>query len=108
MTGCGRGFQSTGYCDWEEAMQDGRIAWTNSQWVIAHISHHQDRPRLFVHKEVDQESPRLYCFICDSRVQYEVSTSSASFDLGLPLFDCLFKPLISLIYHKLCMFNSSD
>ena len=54
MTGCGRGFQSTGYCDWEEAMQDGRIAWTNSQWVIAHISHHQDRPRLFVHKEVDQ------------------------------------------------------
>ena len=54
MTGCRRGFQSKGYCDWEEAMQDGRIAWTNSQWVVAHISHHQDRPRLFVHKEVDQ------------------------------------------------------
>ena len=66
MTGCGRGFQSTGYCDWEEAMQDGRIAWTNSQWVVAHISHHQDRPRLFVHKEVDQESQRLYCFICEN------------------------------------------
>ena len=54
LTGCGRGFQSTGYCDWEEAMQDGRIAWTNSQWVVAHISHNQDRPRLFVHKEVDK------------------------------------------------------
>ena len=26
---CGR---KDGYCDWEKALQDGRIAWTNSQW----------------------------------------------------------------------------
>jgi hypothetical protein len=35
MYGCRRGFQRKRYFDWEEAMQDGRIAWTNSQWVIA-------------------------------------------------------------------------
>lgn len=53
MTGCGRGFQGTGYCDWEEAMQDGRIAWTNSQWVVAHLHPSQERD-LFTHVEVDK------------------------------------------------------
>ena len=37
MYGCRRGFQRSKYFDWEEAMQDGRIEWTNSQWVIASI-----------------------------------------------------------------------
>ena len=46
---CGR---TDGYCDWEKAMQDGRIAWTNSQWVIAHIT--RDGGQLFYHKEVDK------------------------------------------------------
>jgi len=35
MYGCRRGFQDSRYFDWEEAMQDGRIAWSESQWVIA-------------------------------------------------------------------------
>ena len=40
------------YCDWEKATQDGRVAWTNSQWVIAHITRHEGH--LFDHKEVDK------------------------------------------------------
>ena len=40
------------YCDWEKATQDGRVAWTNSQWVIAHITRHDGH--LFDHKEVDK------------------------------------------------------
>jgi len=51
MYGCREGFQEKGYCDWEEAMQDGRIAWTNSQWVMAFL--HDGRHRMFFHREVD-------------------------------------------------------
>lgn len=40
------------YCDWEKATQDGRVAWTNSQWVVAHIT--RDEGQLFVHEEVDK------------------------------------------------------
>lgn len=50
MFGCRRGFRQKKYFDWEEAMQDGRIAWTNSQWVVANYKH----GTLFSHKEVDQ------------------------------------------------------
>eukprot|EP00579_Thalassiosira_antarctica_P004672 CAMPEP_0201897404 /NCGR_PEP_ID=MMETSP0902-20130614/46484_1 /ASSEMBLY_ACC=CAM_ASM_000551 /TAXON_ID=420261 /ORGANISM="Thalassiosira antarctica, Strain CCMP982" /LENGTH=448 /DNA_ID=CAMNT_0048430261 /DNA_START=33 /DNA_END=1379 /DNA_ORIENTATION=- len=52
MYGCREGFQENRYCDWEEAAQDGRIAWSNSQWVSANLVYPQHR--LFVHKEVDQ------------------------------------------------------
>lgn len=51
MYGCRSSFQEHGYCDWEEALQDGRIAWTNSQWVVGNMV----KPnRLFYHEEVDQ------------------------------------------------------
>lgn len=52
MYGCREGFQEGGYCDWEEALQDGRVAWSEAQWVVAHLvtGHH----RLFKHVEVDQ------------------------------------------------------
>ncbi|KAL7472605.1 hypothetical protein ACHAXS_012968 [Conticribra weissflogii] len=49
MYGCRRGFQDSRYFDWEEAMQDGRIAWSESQWVIANAP-----SSVFVHHEVDQ------------------------------------------------------
>ncbi len=52
MYGCREGFQENGYCDWEEALQDGRVAWTNSQWVIAALG--GERRKVFEHKEVDQ------------------------------------------------------
>ena len=42
-----------GYCDWEEALQDGRVAWTNSHWVMAHLGNTGCGP-LFVHHEVDK------------------------------------------------------
>eukprot|EP00581_Thalassiosira_minuscula_P028330 CAMPEP_0183757118 /NCGR_PEP_ID=MMETSP0739-20130205/5515_1 /TAXON_ID=385413 /ORGANISM="Thalassiosira miniscula, Strain CCMP1093" /LENGTH=78 /DNA_ID=CAMNT_0025994471 /DNA_START=141 /DNA_END=375 /DNA_ORIENTATION=+ len=32
MYGCWKGMQQKQYCDWEEALKDGRIAWSNSQW----------------------------------------------------------------------------
>mmetsp|Transcript_14489 Transcript_14489/g.31427 ORF Transcript_14489/g.31427 Transcript_14489/m.31427 type:complete len:391 (-) Transcript_14489:207-1379(-) len=48
MHGCRTGMQEGEYCDWEEAMQDGRIAWANSQWVIANLDY-----KLFEHVEVD-------------------------------------------------------
>ncbi|KAL7533620.1 hypothetical protein ACHAWF_004561 [Thalassiosira exigua] len=51
MYGCRPGMRKAGYCDWEEALQDGRVAWTNSQWVIAAKS--RDRPVMFRHHEVD-------------------------------------------------------
>ena len=44
--------QENGYCDWEAAMQDGRIAWTNSQWVMANIA--GPKGKLFFHKEIDK------------------------------------------------------
>lgn len=50
MFGCRRGFREKKYFDWEEAMQDGRIAWTNSQWVVASYKHGM----LFTHVEVDE------------------------------------------------------
>ncbi|KAL7531498.1 hypothetical protein ACHAXR_004077 [Thalassiosira sp. AJA248-18] len=52
MYGCRPGFQENRYCDWEEALQDGRVAWTNSQWVIAHVAYPVHR--WFFHQEVDQ------------------------------------------------------
>jgi len=48
---CGR---RDGYCDWEKAMQDGRIAWKNSQWVVASLDFRKMGGQLFVHKEVDK------------------------------------------------------
>lgn len=50
MTGCGQ--TKTGYCDWEEALQDGRVAWSESQWVVATLA--QGDHRMFVHHEVDK------------------------------------------------------
>jgi hypothetical protein len=50
MHGCRNGFQQKKYFDWEEAMQDGRIAWSNSQWVVASYKH----GILFHHHEVDK------------------------------------------------------
>jgi len=47
---CGR---KDGYCDWEKAGQDGRIAWTNSQWVMAFITR-GDGGQLFQHQEIDK------------------------------------------------------
>jgi hypothetical protein len=50
---CGRhDGHGKGYCDWEKAMQDGRIAWTNSQWVIAHLGN--GGGQLFTHKEIEK------------------------------------------------------
>ena len=49
MHGCRAGMQEGEYCDWEEAMQDGRIAWSGSQWVIANLDFD-----LFFHHEVDK------------------------------------------------------
>jgi hypothetical protein len=44
--------RTSGYCDWEEVMQDGRVAWTNSQWVMAQAG--KGGGSLFVHLEVDK------------------------------------------------------
>ncbi len=52
MYGCREGFQEAGYCDWEEAMQDGRVAWTNANWVVANLA--VPKARMFYHHEVDQ------------------------------------------------------
>jgi len=52
MYGCRPGFQEARYCDWEEALQDGRIAWAETQWVAAHLM--TGKHRLFFHEEVDQ------------------------------------------------------
>ena len=52
MYGCRPGMQENRYCDWEEASQDGRIAWTNSHWVTASLVF--PRHRFFYHNEVDQ------------------------------------------------------
>ncbi|KAL7490965.1 hypothetical protein ACHAWT_000818 [Skeletonema menzelii] len=53
---CGSSFvhrKRDGYCDWEETLQDGRVAWTNSQWVLAHLGNSGGGP-LFVHQEIDK------------------------------------------------------
>jgi hypothetical protein len=49
MYSCYERLRSRKYFDWEEAFQDGRIEWTNSQWVVANC---QDD--MFHHHEVDQ------------------------------------------------------
>lgn len=52
---CGSSFvhrKRDGYCDWEEALQDGRVAWTNSQWVMAHIPR-EGGGQLFAHHEIE-------------------------------------------------------
>ena len=59
MYGCRPGFQEAQYCDWEEALQDGRVPWSESNWVVAHLEPMNPKkqgrtPRLFYHKEVDQ------------------------------------------------------
>ncbi|KAL7536442.1 hypothetical protein ACHAWF_005464, partial [Thalassiosira exigua] len=51
MHGCRQSFQESRYVDWEEALQDGRVAWTNSQWVVAAIP--PGRGKMFDHQEVD-------------------------------------------------------
>ncbi|KAL7550289.1 hypothetical protein ACHAWF_013532 [Thalassiosira exigua] len=35
MMGCRPGMQEGKYCDWEEAGQDGRVAWVEAQWTMA-------------------------------------------------------------------------
>ena len=50
MYGCHHGFQSRRYIDWEEALQDGRVAWTNSQWVLASST----MGDMFEHVEIDK------------------------------------------------------
>ena len=52
MYGCRPGFMQAGYSDWEEALMDGRVAWTDSQWTVAHVADPFDK--LFKHHEVDQ------------------------------------------------------
>ena len=49
MISCRHDQRQKNYVDWEECMQDGRVAWTNSQWVIASYE-----GILFHHHEVDQ------------------------------------------------------
>ena len=50
--GCRPSFQESGYSDWEECLQDGRIAWTESQWIVASLE--EPFTRSFEHKEIDQ------------------------------------------------------
>ena len=51
MRACNREFGDPNYCDWEAAMQDGRVAWTNSQWVVANAG---DQNHIyFEHEEID-------------------------------------------------------
>lgn len=51
MRACNREFDDPNYCDWEAAMQDGRVAWTNSQWVVASAG--EQNHIYFDHEEVD-------------------------------------------------------
>lgn len=51
MFGCRRDARRRRYFDWEEAMQDGRIAWPHTQWVVA--NRREGRSPLFRHVEVD-------------------------------------------------------
>jgi len=52
MFGCRRDARKRRYFDWEEAMQDGRIAWSHTQWVVANMRR-EGRSSLFKHVEVD-------------------------------------------------------
>ena len=60
MRACNREFGDPNYCDWEAAMQDGRVAWTNSQWVVASAG--EQNHIYFEHEEVDEPSgpPKLH------------------------------------------------
>lgn len=49
LQSCRPGLRKRQYVDWEECMQDGRIEWMNTQWVIANFGRD-----LFQHHEVDQ------------------------------------------------------
>ena len=51
MFGCRPGMREAGYFDWEQALVDGRVAWTNSQWVVAHLP---EKRKFWHHHEVDQ------------------------------------------------------
>jgi len=51
MRACNREFDDPNYCDWEAAIQDGRVAWTNSQWVVASAG--EQNHIYFDHEEVD-------------------------------------------------------
>jgi len=42
-------FKERKYFDWEEAHQDGRVAWSEAQWIVASVE-----KDLFFHHEVDQ------------------------------------------------------
>jgi hypothetical protein len=67
--------RSRQFFDWEEVMQDGRIAWAKTQWVVA-----QRRRPLFRHVEVDKwhtaPPPRAFHSIYGAYLLY-------SFDKGL-------------------------
>ena len=52
MWGCRPGMRETGYCDWEQALGNGRVAWTISQWVMAHLL--QKTRKCWHQHEVDQ------------------------------------------------------
>jgi hypothetical protein len=59
MTSCNEERKRLNYIDWEEALQDGRVAWTNSQWVVANNlmecgPNNSGHCYLFDHVEVDQ------------------------------------------------------
>ena len=58
MMGCREGMQEGKYCDWEEALQDGRISWIENQWTTAMLpdkpcddSGHCYDSRMFFHHE---------------------------------------------------------
>ena len=55
MTTCTRrNLKRSGYSDWEENMQDGRIAWTEAQWVMAILENEGTSRMGFQHYEIDQ------------------------------------------------------
>jgi len=51
MYGCRPGQMRNRYTDWEHALSDGRVAWTESNWVVAHFA--PPRMKLWDHTEVD-------------------------------------------------------
>lgn len=50
MYACRRNGRQKKFCDWEEAMQDGRIAWANAHWVVGSIP-----DNLWQHVEFDNQ-----------------------------------------------------
>jgi hypothetical protein len=58
MTSCTAKLSKINYCDWEQLAQDGRLEWTNSQWVVANTQIDCGRQgnetcNMFDHVEVD-------------------------------------------------------